>query len=243
MKNARLFLSVKIIFLTMFLLAVGGFIVDAKTAPSSANVRDGGTIETQVLSAAPNVPNFMLANGNPINPKAGVRSAVNLGKWLPSFDAPDFMPFVLNSSGAGGNFIFGESFTTSAADNFTAFVVNSTADTNDGACNALGTGTGNQNCTLREAINLANADAGTETITFDLPGEGPHMIQLTAALPALSESANILNTSGESITVRGEGAADRYRIFTINAGVTATISGLTITNGNINGGGISKLGG
>src|SRR5215470_850133 len=46
--------------------------------------------------------------------------------------------------------------------NLAAFEVNSTADTDDGSCDALGTGTGNQDCTLREAINAANADAGTE---------------------------------------------------------------------------------
>ena len=49
-------------------------------------------------------------------------------------------------------------------DNFTTFEVNSTADTNDGQCAPIGTGNG---CTLREAINAANTDAGAETITFN----------------------------------------------------------------------------
>jgi len=98
-------------------------------------------------------------------------------------------------------------------------------------------------CTLREAITNANhndqsgstdcaAGAGADTITFDIPGAGPHVIQLTTALPALAESVDILNTSGESITVNGEGAADPYHIFFINSGQTVNISGLTITNGS-----------
>src|SRR6185369_10203555 len=43
------------------------------------------------------------------------------------------------------------------------YTVNTTADTDDGACTATGTGNG---CTLREAINAANANAGKDTILF-----------------------------------------------------------------------------
>ena len=96
---------------------------------------------------------------------------------------------------------------------------------------------------LRQAITDANAMTGADTITFDIAGDGPHTIQLTQALPALSQSVDILNTSGESIMVRGEGAADPYRIFTINSGQTVNISGLTISNGYANeGGGIFNSG-
>ena len=41
------------------------------------------------------------------------------------------------------------------------FVVNKTTDTNDGTCSYA-------HCTLREAVNAANADADTSAITFDL---------------------------------------------------------------------------
>ncbi len=51
-------------------------------------------------------------------------------------------------------------------------VVNSAADTNDGACDLLGSGTGNQDCTLREAMVAADAIAGHNTIAFAIPG-GP----------------------------------------------------------------------
>ncbi len=105
----------------------------------------------------------------------------------------------------------------------TELTVNSTADTTDGACTTDAGG-----CTLREAITAANANAVVETITFDLPGAGAHTIQLSSALPTLSSMSV---SSGESITVRGEGSADPYLIFTINSGSTVTISGLTISNG------------
>ncbi len=51
-----------------------------------------------------------------------------------------------------------------------AFIVNASADTNDGFCDVLGQGIGNHDCTLREAINAANALAGANTITFSVSG-------------------------------------------------------------------------
>ena len=48
----------------------------------------------------------------------------------------------------------------------TTFTVINTADTDDGACDQA-------DCTLREAINAANAAAGDDTIEFNIPGERP----------------------------------------------------------------------
>ena len=54
------------------------------------------------------------------------------------------------------------------------FVVNSTADTNDGSCdNPLGTGSGNKDCTLREAINAANTSGSAVGISFAIPAGDP----------------------------------------------------------------------
>ncbi len=67
------------------------------------------------------------------------------------------------------------------------FVVNATADTDDGTCNAL-------NCTLREAINAANAHVNAATpdaIHFNIPGAGPHTVQPTTALPAITNAVII----------------------------------------------------
>ncbi len=67
------------------------------------------------------------------------------------------------------------------------FTVNSTADTDDGVCNAA-------NCTLREAINAANANPGTDTIRFQI-GTGAKTIALLSALPAILDPAVIDGTT------------------------------------------------
>jgi hypothetical protein len=58
---------------------------------------------------------------------------------------------------------------------FAANVVNSTADPGDGHCTF-------DECTLREVLTAAAANPGAETITFAIPGAGPHFIQLNAPL-------------------------------------------------------------
>lgn len=45
------------------------------------------------------------------------------------------------------------------------YVVNSVADPGDGTCNTT-------ECTLREAIEAANASSGLDLIAFNIPGEG-----------------------------------------------------------------------
>jgi CSLREA domain-containing protein len=132
-------------------------------------------------------------------------------------------------------------------------LVNTTADGDDGACTAVGTGNG---CTLREAINAANSTPLGSTISLD-PTAFPKTaaradstsavtLQLTSALPALSSFTTISGPGARELSVRGEGLADPYSIFTIASGATVTISGLTITNGvstsNVNGGGITNAG-
>lgn len=48
---------------------------------------------------------------------------------------------------------------------------------------------------LRAAIEDANALAGRDTITFDIPGAGPHTIELESGLPEITESVTIEGTS------------------------------------------------
>ena len=62
-----------------------------------------------------------------------------------------------------------------------SLTVNTTNDTDDGACTTA-------HCSLREAINRANNEAGTDTISFDIPGAGPHTIQPASALPVVTEA-------------------------------------------------------
>jgi CSLREA domain-containing protein len=133
-------------------------------------------------------------------------------------------------------------------DDFTGLEVNTTLDTDDLACAPLGTGNG---CTLREAINAANADFGDETITFNIPtsdpgfnvGTGVYTINLTGVLPDLSSSMTISGLGAKVLTVR-RNTGGNYRIFNITAAVNnVTIDGLTISNGNAAGASPLDLGG
>ncbi|HEX3085010.1 MAG TPA: CSLREA domain-containing protein, partial [Pyrinomonadaceae bacterium] len=121
-----------------------------------------------------------------------------------------------------------------------SFTVNSLGDTPDANTGDNLCADAAGDCTLRAAIEQANATAGADTVNFDLPGAGPHTIQLSSALPVISDGVDILNTSGESVTVRRNTGGD-YRIFNINTGInsgkTVNIFGLTITNGKDNDGG------
>ncbi len=94
------------------------------------------------------------------------------------------------------------------------FIVSTTNDTGGGS--------------LRDAITQVNAGSGTgDTITFSVTGT----ITLTSGtLPALAKPVAITGpTSGAGMTVDGNHAV---RVFVVNSGVTASISTLTIANGN-----------
>ena len=62
----------------------------------------------------------------------------------------------------------------------TTFTVNSADDVDDGTCDAT-------HCSLREAINAANANSGTDSVAFNVAGSGPHTIQHTSALPTITD--------------------------------------------------------
>ena len=124
----------------------------------------------------------------------------------------------------------------------TDLVVTKTADTNDHLCDA--------DCSLREAIEAANALHDVSTITFnfdptDLGCAGSACtINLTSALPDLSADININGPVASLLTVQRStaGGTPNFSIFKINTGVTAAISHLTIalgtgTNSNVDLGG------
>jgi CSLREA domain-containing protein len=81
--------------------------------------------------------------------------------------------------------------------------VNSAADTDDGSCSAA-------NCTLREAIDAANAHPGEDTIRFAIL-TGSQVIHVTSALPPLTGTTTLDGTSQPGwvaapiITVDGSG--------------------------------------
>ena len=98
-------------------------------------------------------------------------------------------------------------------DSFETFVVNNPGDTNDGTCSPVGTGDG---CTLREAINAANATPEQDTIAFALTGDNP-TITLGSGLPAITARLLINGNTGGATRVE------------INGG-NITAHGLTLTS-------------
>jgi hypothetical protein len=101
--------------------------------------------------------------------------------------------------------------------------------------------------TLREAVAAANTDAAvgqSDTIIFD-PALGGATIKLTAG-PL--EQSGVSSTATETIDGGGwitVSCDDTSGVFTVDTGVTATLTGLTIADGNAtngSGGGIYNAG-
>lgn len=131
------------------------------------------------------------------------------------------------------------------------FEVNSTSDGNDavhgdGFCE---TAQGNGVCTLRAAIQEANAQPSDDTIDFNIPSNDPGYnngvwtINLSTVLPDLSTNLNITGPGMAQLVVT-RNSASSFRIFNVTAPATVSLSGMTITNGSTpvasNGGGINK---
>ncbi len=116
------------------------------------------------------------------------------------------------------------------------FTVTKTADTKDGTCAA--------DCSLREAIIAANANAGADTI--NLPA-GTYTLSIAGANENIAASGDLdiradltIVGGGDATTIVDGGALDR--VFHIVSG-TVEISGLTIRNGDTGvGGGIDNGG-
>ena len=121
----------------------------------------------------------------------------------------------------------------SSAETAATFTVNSTgdgADSNlaDGVCND-GTGA----CTLRAAIQQANNISADDTVTFSIPPGSS--ITLNTALDAVNGNLVINGPGANTLTVQrnAAGGTPNFRIFTIDPGTTVSITGLTISNGDL----------
>lgn len=131
------------------------------------------------------------------------------------------------------------------------FTVNSTGDSpdwnpRDGVCD-IGSATRIE-CTLRAAIQQANATSGSDTIDFSVTGE--------ITLSNTPGRGGLEIGAGENLTINGPGAnalaingSDQVRPFKIDSTVDSTalveINGLTIANGRVvagNGAGIDNEG-
>jgi CSLREA domain-containing protein len=100
-------------------------------------------------------------------------------------------------------------------------------------------------CSLREAIALANTQAGDDTISFSIPT--PATITLINREIAVTSNLVIDGPGLDALTVDGNGIS---RIFSITGGTTVTIDKLTLTGGMgigessvVQGGGAIRAGG
>jgi CSLREA domain-containing protein len=119
----------------------------------------------------------------------------------------------------------------------TVYTVNSSADTDDGSCAAVGAGNG---CTLREAMNAANVNASKDTILFNI-GSGGLTITPASSLPGINNPVYIDGTSqpgfaGQPIIEISGASAGTCLYIPVN-GSGSTIRGLAINR--CNGHGIS----
>jgi hypothetical protein len=99
---------------------------------------------------------------------------------------------------------------------------------------------------LRQAIVYADALSGPQTITFDLSiltKNTGNVIDLQSALPDLKGNITIEGPGANVLTVQRDAKAATFRVFTVDAGAKATISGLTISGGSVGyGSGIHNAG-
>jgi CSLREA domain-containing protein len=103
-----------------------------------------------------------------------------------------------------------------------SFTVTTTSDHYDGSCDT-------NDCSLREAMHAANANSVATTIYFKPNVAGT--IQLVGELPEITKPTTISGPGASVLTVR-RNTGGNYRIFGVGVNVAATISGLTIANGN-----------
>jgi predicted outer membrane repeat protein len=99
---------------------------------------------------------------------------------------------------------------------------------------------------LRYCINQANNNPGDDTITFNLPASSTITLNSANGPLVLSDTSGATTITGpgaDQLTISGGGAT---QIFSVDFGVTASLSGLTIADGNagnaVYGGGIFSLG-
>ncbi len=105
---------------------------------------------------------------------------VYIASGTASTDFPTVAAYQNTINGTGDAFI--------ARVNISLLVVNNASDIDDGTCSPT-------NCSLREAINAANAAPDATTIAFNIPGAGVHTIQPNVMYPAITSPVIIDGTT------------------------------------------------
>jgi CSLREA domain-containing protein len=110
-----------------------------------------------------------------------------------------------------------------------SFTVNTTDNADDGTCDAA-------HCSLREAINAANAAPGFNGVFFNIPGAGVQIIETDTGFPESTDSILIDGTTqpgfaGMPLIELRSGSAQNGTGLSIRGG--GTVQGLSIVNFNI----------
>ena len=115
-------------------------------------------------------------------------------------------------------------------------VVNSTGDSHDASPGNGICATSTGSCTLRAAMEEANAHAGADTINFNIPGSGVQTIQLSADLPTLSDTTGATTIDGYTqpgAAPNTDQLADNAKIMIQIRGTGPSgVNGLLITSAN-----------
>ena len=122
-------------------------------------------------------------NGGPTQTMALLAGspAINAGDNTLAVDPTTGLPLATDQRGAPFARIVGGTVDIGAYEAQTLhLVVTTTADENNSNYNPA-------DLSLREAIELANANPGTDTISFDIPGAGVQTISLLSALPTITD--------------------------------------------------------
>jgi len=112
----------------------------------------------------------------------------------------------------------------SVANAVTTFFVNTTADDDDGSCDPLPSG----DCTLREAIDAAEAHTGIDTIAFDIPATDPNYGRNTPGVWTIDIASTLALTGYHGEIVDGTTQAANYGSDTNPYGPEIEITGETL---------------
>ncbi|HSC09647.1 MAG TPA: choice-of-anchor Q domain-containing protein [Rhodanobacteraceae bacterium] len=114
----------------------------------------------------------------------------------------------------------------------TFYQVNSTADLPDAntATAACETATGNGVCTLRAAVQQANAHAGLDTILL------PANTYVLGGVLGVSDSVTIIGSTAATTIIDANGAATGAGVFQLGSAINVSLNHLTIRNGVARGG-------
>jgi CSLREA domain-containing protein len=204
-------------------------------APLNPGLQVGGDGKPLLRDNGGATPTIALLAGSPALDKSNATGADQRG-----ISRPVDLPGSPNTTGGNGSDI-GAFESQDPLQPGPDFVVNSTADTGDGAC-------GTSNCTLREAITASNLSDDTNAITFDASVFG--LAQQTIALngTALTIDSNLSITAPNvGVCISGGGASGVFSMSTLNSNrnITVSMERLWIRNGNAGageGGGIFNFG-